>query len=74
MYSEIWLPDLLDSEKWLSSLFSMRLNCKCNKSIERAIVTARFRSHRAGAKRTLCLSAHTRISQHNTVILQHKKK
>ena len=27
MYSEIWLPDRLDSEKWLSSLFSMRLNC-----------------------------------------------
>lgn len=28
MYSEIWLPDLLDSEKWLSSLFSILLNCK----------------------------------------------
>ena len=27
MYSEIWLPDF-DSEKWLSSLFSIRLNCK----------------------------------------------
>ena len=27
MYSEIWLPDL-DSEKWLSSLLSMRLNWK----------------------------------------------
>jgi len=26
MYSEIWLPDRLDSEKWLSSLFSIRLN------------------------------------------------
>ena len=25
IYSEIWLPDL-DSEKWLSSLFSIRLN------------------------------------------------
>jgi hypothetical protein len=27
MYSEIWFPDLLDSEKWLSSLFNIRLNC-----------------------------------------------
>ena len=27
MYSEIWFPDF-DSEKWLSSLFSIRLNCK----------------------------------------------
>ena len=26
MYSEIWFPDLLDSAKWLSSLFSIRLN------------------------------------------------
>lgn len=26
MYSEIWLPDLLDSLKWDSSLFSIRLN------------------------------------------------
>jgi hypothetical protein len=26
MYSDIWFPDLLDSEKWLSSLFSIRLN------------------------------------------------
>lgn len=26
MYSDIWLPDLLDSEKWDSSLFNMRLN------------------------------------------------
>lgn len=31
IYSEIWLPDLDDSEKWLSSLFNMRLNCKQNK-------------------------------------------
>jgi hypothetical protein len=27
MYSDIWFPDLLDSEKWLSSLFNIRLNC-----------------------------------------------
>lgn len=40
MYSEIWLPDLLDSEKWLSSLFSILLNCKCNTSNECAIVSA----------------------------------
>ena len=26
MYSEIWFPDRLDSEKWLSSLLSIRLN------------------------------------------------
>ena len=30
MYSEIWLPDRLDSEKWLSSLLSIRLNWKKN--------------------------------------------
>ena len=28
MYSEIWLPERLDSEKWLSSLLSIRLNWK----------------------------------------------
>ena len=28
MYSEIWLPDLLDSLKCDNSLFSIRLNCK----------------------------------------------
>lgn len=27
IYSEIWLPERLDSEKWLSSLFNIRLNC-----------------------------------------------
>lgn len=27
MYSDIWFPDLLDSEKWLSSLLSILLNC-----------------------------------------------
>lgn len=27
IYSDIWLPDLLDSLKWDSSLFSIRLNC-----------------------------------------------
>jgi len=27
MYSEIWLPDLLDSARWLSSRFNSRLNC-----------------------------------------------
>lgn len=63
MYSEIWLPDLLDSEKWLSSLFSIRLNCKCNTSTEFAILAAWRFSHRAGAQRTHCLSAHTRISE-----------
>lgn len=26
MYSEIWLPDLLDSAKWLNSRFSILLN------------------------------------------------
>jgi hypothetical protein len=26
MYSEIWFPDRLDSEKWLSSLLSILLN------------------------------------------------
>ena len=30
MYSDIWLPDL-DSEKWLSSLLSIRLNWKKEK-------------------------------------------
>ena len=28
MYSAIWLPDLLDSAKWLSSRFNIRLNWK----------------------------------------------
>jgi len=27
MYSDIWLPALLDSANWLSSLLSIRLNC-----------------------------------------------
>lgn len=31
MYSEIWFPDLLDSEKCESSLLSIRLNCKQKK-------------------------------------------
>lgn len=26
MYSAIWLPDLLDSAKWLNSRFNIRLN------------------------------------------------
>jgi len=34
MYSDIWFPDLLDSEKWLSSLLSIRLNCNTHKKIE----------------------------------------
>jgi len=28
MYSDIWFPALLDSANWLSSLLSIRLNCK----------------------------------------------
>ena len=31
MYSDIWLPDF-DSEKWLSSLFNIRLNWKKQQS------------------------------------------
>ena len=37
MYSEIWLPDLLDSEKWLSSLLSIRLNWKNERRIKEYI-------------------------------------
>ena len=33
MYSDIWLLPDFDSEKWLSSLFSMRLNWKTNNGI-----------------------------------------
>ncbi len=36
MYSDIWLPDL-DSEKWLSSLFSIRLNWNYEKIKDTAI-------------------------------------
>ena len=28
MYSEIWLPDLLDTASWVSSRFNSRLNCQ----------------------------------------------
>lgn len=63
MYSEIWLPDLLDSEKWLSSLFSIRLNCNCNISIERVTLIARRLIHPEGEQRAHWLS-HTRILLH----------
>lgn len=33
MYSDIWLPDLLDSEKWESSLFNILLNCNENETV-----------------------------------------
>lgn len=72
MYSEIWLPDLLDSEKWLSSLFSIRLNCNCNISIELAIVATRVCIQRAGADLMLGLSVHKRILKYDITKLKRK--
>jgi len=34
MYSDTWLPDLLDSAKWLSSLFSILLNWNKDNSVK----------------------------------------
>ena len=55
MYSEIWLPDL-DSEKWLSSLLSMRLNWKEETRAER--VRGRLIVEKVtAALESICMSA-----------------
>ena len=72
MYSDIWFPERLDSEKWPSSLLSMRLNWKRKTQWVKMVKLDNAKAH-CWKIATFSSNFHISHSRKNEQTLRHKK-